>query len=217
MRLYESLVKNVGIGKDVYVKEWLKKNSQFVQNVDVEVENGKIVGDPKWSQLWLATDDIPDEIEIEKLRDLIFDCDVKKAPKIPVCHTIQFNKKVERIKIILDKCLKQPWDDYSTSVVFRSDCTFKNVIIQFKAYDGNIAFYAGDVEDIASVKCNCIHAQVSSRKLFDKYDEILFQHPESVGSIVGRCFPKNNYQNLKGVQFQGMEFKKDNDGEWIKV
>ena len=215
MKLYESLIKNVGIGKDAYIKQWLQEHSNY--NYGLKIQDGVINGNRFGSQLWLDTIDIPEEIKIERVRDLGFKCDIKESPVLPSCHTVQIAGSVARgIEIALRDFEEMNFDDFATGVIFKIGSDFKDIKVTFESPSNIIQFNTGDIDEIASVKTNCIKVRVSSNIIDDKYENILYRETDKVVDLVDKCFPTRNYSKLKTVDFQGYLFEKKN-GSWKKV
>lgn len=216
MKLYESLVKNIGIGKDAYVKEWLQKHSNY--NSGIKIQDGVIVGNRFASQLWLDTTDIPTDIKIERVRDLGFVCDIDKSPVLPSCHVVRIAGTVAKgVDIALEDYDKESFDDFATGVVFKMGSMFKDIKITFKSKKNRIQFNTGEVDEIASVKTNCVEAFVSSDIIDDKYEDILYDKTDKVIDLVNQCFPARNYPKLNNVDFHGYTFKKNRNNIWEKV
>ena len=210
MKLYESLIKNVGIGKDAYVKEWLQKHSNY--NVGIKIQDGVIVGSRVISQLWLDTIDIPTDIKIEDVRSLGFVCDIDKSPSLPSSHVVIISGIVkEGVELVLENTENFGYTDFATGVVFKLGSRFKNVKVTFKSKTNRIQFNTGDVDEIASVKTNCVEAFVSSDVIKDKYTKTLYD------ALVNQCFPAKNYPKLNNVEFCGYKFKKNRNNVWVRA
>ncbi len=208
--IQENLVKNVGIGKDVYVKEWLREHSNF--NIGIKIQDGVIVGNRFASQLWLDTIDIPTDIKIEEVRTLGFVCDIDKSPSLPSCHVVLISGTVAKgVDIALEDYDKERFDDCATEVGFKIGSRFKDIKVTFKSKTNRIQFNTGDVDEIASVKTNCVEAFVSSDVIKDKYAKTLYD------ALVNQCFPAKNYPKLNNVEFYGYKFKKNIHNVWVRA
>ena len=216
MKLYESLVKNVGIGKDAYVKEWLQKHSKY--NKGIKIQDGVIVGNRFASQLWLDTIDIPAEIKIEGVREIGFVCNIDKSLVLPSCFMVYISGIVkEGVELVLENTENFGYIDFVPRIVFNLGSRFENIKVTFKSKKSRIHFNAGTIDEISSIKTNCTEVVVSPDIIDDKYEDILYYKTDKVVDIVNQCFPAKNYPKLNNIDFYDYKFEKNRNNVWVRA
>ncbi len=146
MNLYESLIKNVGIGKEVLVRQWIKNHTRVNDPKSVEYKNGKI--SYNYLDLYLE-EELPDYIAFDNVKHFnIINMSKRKLKLNPA----QLPEEAEYVILngfdLTNTTLKL--NLIGVREVYISDCICKNTVID--APYANLLLYNLDsiIEGISS-------------------------------------------------------------------
>ncbi len=156
MNLYESLIKNVGIGKEALVRQWIKDNTRAGDSAwrDITYKDGKI--SYSYIDLFLE-DELPDYIDFEDVRYCNMN-NVNKRKKLRL-NPAQLPTTSNSILIsnfdLTDAKIDVKME--TDKLICIADCICKNTIIDIPDVELQLCRLDGLVKGISSKNATSIH------------------------------------------------------------